>query len=291
MNPDMNITDNMDKVCDDKESEAKYDDSFFSALDIVVNALDNVAARQYIDGRAVQNKKPLIDSGTLGPKGHVQVVLPFLTESYGSQKDPKGNEVPVCTLKYFPTEIEHCIEWTRDFSFEALFVKKPKQWQQLLDEKDLSATLKKPWAGGIDFKVLQNAVKLLNSQPKTFEDCVHYGRQKFENYFKNKTIQLLYNKPLDMVDEQGKKFWVSPKRPPTIIEFDWNDETHRNFVYHTAWLWAHCWGIKPEADQEKIKQVYTYLSSFHFEYLFKFTFSILTFLSVRNHNKTSKVRP
>ncbi len=33
-------------------------------------------------------QKPLIDSGTLGTKGNTQVVVPFLTESYGSSRDP-----------------------------------------------------------------------------------------------------------------------------------------------------------------------------------------------------------
>jgi len=37
----------------------------------------------------------MIDSGTLGPKGHVQVVNPFKTESYSSQNDPEANnEIP-----------------------------------------------------------------------------------------------------------------------------------------------------------------------------------------------------
>lgn len=55
---------------------------------MVTNALDNVAARRYVDMRCVATKRPLIESGTLGPKGHVQVVIPFKTESYGSQNDP-----------------------------------------------------------------------------------------------------------------------------------------------------------------------------------------------------------
>ena len=37
-----------------------------------------------MDSRCVANKKPLLESGTLGPRGHVQVILPYLTESYGS---------------------------------------------------------------------------------------------------------------------------------------------------------------------------------------------------------------
>jgi ubiquitin-activating enzyme E1 len=30
----------------------------------------------------------MVDSGTLGTKGNTQVVVPFLTESYGSSNDP-----------------------------------------------------------------------------------------------------------------------------------------------------------------------------------------------------------
>lgn len=33
-------------------------------------------------------QKPMVDSGTLGTKGNTQVVVPFLTESYGSSNDP-----------------------------------------------------------------------------------------------------------------------------------------------------------------------------------------------------------
>ena len=57
----------------------------------------------------------MIDSGTLGPKGHVQVVIPMKTESYSSQKDPENDlEIPVCTLKMFPEETLHCVEWAKD---------------------------------------------------------------------------------------------------------------------------------------------------------------------------------
>ena len=35
--------------------------------------------------RCVSNQRPLIDSGTMGPKGHVQVIVPHVTESYTSQ--------------------------------------------------------------------------------------------------------------------------------------------------------------------------------------------------------------
>ncbi len=39
----------------------------------VVNALDNVNARLYVDQRCVYFNKPLLESGTLGPKCNTQV--------------------------------------------------------------------------------------------------------------------------------------------------------------------------------------------------------------------------
>ena len=94
-------------------------------MNLVANALDNVETRLYIDSKCVQNSIPLIESGTLGPKGHVQVILPNLTESYGSKRDPEeSNEIPYCTLKMFPEDTLHCLEWARD-KFENMFTNKP----------------------------------------------------------------------------------------------------------------------------------------------------------------------
>lgn len=64
----------------------------------------------YVDRRCVFYRKPLLESGTLGTKGHVQVVIPFLTESYGSSQDPPEKTVPICTLKNFPSAIEHTLQ-------------------------------------------------------------------------------------------------------------------------------------------------------------------------------------
>ncbi len=66
-----------------------FSDSFFESQNIVANALDNVQARRYMDMRCVSSKIPLLESGTLGPKGHVQVIIPDKTESYESLKDPQ----------------------------------------------------------------------------------------------------------------------------------------------------------------------------------------------------------
>ncbi len=52
------------------------------------------------------SRKPLLEPGTLGPKGHVQVISPYQTETYGSQADPdEETEIPFCTLRMFPEEV------------------------------------------------------------------------------------------------------------------------------------------------------------------------------------------
>lgn len=62
-----------------------------------------------MDQRCVYYAKPLLESGTLGTKGNVQVVLPHLTESYSSSQDPPEKSHPSCTIKNFPNQIEHTI--------------------------------------------------------------------------------------------------------------------------------------------------------------------------------------
>jgi ubiquitin-activating enzyme E1 len=73
-----------------------------------------------MDSRCILFQKPLLESGTLGTKGNVQVVIPHLTESYASSVDPPEQGIPICTLKHFPNKIEHTIQWARD-EFEGLF--------------------------------------------------------------------------------------------------------------------------------------------------------------------------
>ncbi|CAO1407845.1 unnamed protein product, partial [Diamesa hyperborea] len=118
MNRDVNITHHENRV--GAESEKIYNEDFYDNLDGVANALDNVDTRLFVDRKCVLYRKPLIDSGTLGTLGNVQVIVPHLTESYSSSVDPPEQSVPVCTLRHFPSAIEHTLQWARD-RFEGYF--------------------------------------------------------------------------------------------------------------------------------------------------------------------------
>ena len=70
---------------------------------------------RYVDGRCVFYEKALLESGTLGTKCNSQVVVPHLTQSYtdGPVQADDDDAIPMCTLRNFPSLIDHCIEWAR----------------------------------------------------------------------------------------------------------------------------------------------------------------------------------
>ena len=74
-------------------SNNPFDETFWSSgVDVVLNALDNVEARLFMDKQCVTNKKALVDAGTMGPKGNVQVIIPYKSESYASSVTPRNHQ-------------------------------------------------------------------------------------------------------------------------------------------------------------------------------------------------------
>jgi len=122
MNPDLNVKDYMTIVGPD--TEEVFNDDFWESQNFVVNAVDNIKARLYVDARCVWYEKPLLESGTLGTKANSQMIVPHVTQCYGDSQDPPEEAIPMCTLRNFPNQIEHCIEWSRD-KFNELFVDTP----------------------------------------------------------------------------------------------------------------------------------------------------------------------
>lgn len=118
MNPDLKVTTYQAFVC--PETEDQFNDDFWDSLDFIVNAVDNIKARLYVDRQCVWYNKPLLESGTLGTKANSQMIVPHKTQAYGDSQDPPEESIPMCTLRNFPNQIEHCIEWGRD-QFNTLF--------------------------------------------------------------------------------------------------------------------------------------------------------------------------
>ncbi|KAM7537021.1 hypothetical protein Aperf_G00000059949 [Anoplocephala perfoliata] len=245
INPQLNIESHEDKV--GVETEAVYDDAFFEALDGVANALDNVEARTYIDRRCVYYRKPLLESGTLGTKGNVQVIIPHLTESYSSSQDPPEKSTPMCTLKNFPYQIEHTLQWARD-TFEGLFAQQSNALKAYLKNPD--DYLSKVGAiVNLAAEVLEPLKKNLTAEcPKNFDDCIAWARNLWQELYSNSIRQLLFNFPPNHKTTTGAPFWSGTKRCPKPLKFDANNPTHLDFIVAAANLRAYMFGLQGSRD-------------------------------------------
>lgn len=236
------------------ETENVYDRSFFDGLDGVTNALDNVAARHYMDSRCVFFRKPLLESGTLGTKANTQVVVPDLTESYSSSQDPPEKSIPVCTLKNFPNQIEHTIQWARE-QFDELFEKPAANVNQYLTQSDYLSSLASAGDSGYAQQVEQIKEYLVDARPQTFDACIVWARLKFEENYVNIIKQLLFNLPPDAKTTTGQPFWSGPKRAPKPLVFDAHNELHLAYIVAAANIHAFNYGLHGSTDVAYIADV------------------------------------
>ncbi|XP_065199180.1 uncharacterized protein LOC135830891 isoform X2 [Sycon ciliatum] len=260
MNPDISLAVHQDRLCADTEAEAVFNCDFWKSLDGVCNALDNAKARMYVDGKCVQYGLSLLESGTLGTQGNVQVILPHKTVNYGQHSDKKAGQVPVCVLHNFPHTMEHCLPLGRS-EFAGLFEVNPEEvnkyvssasghdYVQCLKDagskaSDILDKLRghKIWGGGMVDWIGHNR------RPKVFEDCVTWARRKYENYFVNTIIQLTAIFPESHRTSSGAAFWTPPKRFPRPVAFDSNDAMCLQFVISASNLCAKVFGIKVPAS-------------------------------------------
>ena len=231
------------------DTENVFNDEFWNGIDVVVNALDNIKARQYVDRRCVFYGKPLLESGTLATKGNTQVIKPNLTECYSDSQDPPEKSIPMCTLKNFPNAIEHTLQWGRD-AFEDFFKVQPENLSKYINEPSFINDLTKQGAGTLKIgleAILKNSTTEL---PQNFEDCVRWARFTYQELFHNNIAQLLFNFPPDAMDKSGAPFWSGAKRtPPKVLNFNENDDLSMDFVVAGANLRAQIYGILPPNKQ------------------------------------------
>ena len=233
-NPRVRIEAHTSKVGDDVEGGA-FDDAFWSeGIDTILNALDNVDARLYMDSQCVAHRKGLVDAGTLGAKGNVQVVVPGQSESYGSSVDPPEPAIPVCTLKNFPYEISHTIQWGRDL-FDGLFNKRPCQMNDNID--DLASGSSLDFARRLihnlgDDAALEAAEEMSQDYHAASNDrnsaeyvetvktvSTGWAIRLAHKLFNESVEDLLRQHPLDSVDEDGEPFWTGTRRAPKALSF------------------------------------------------------------------------
>ncbi|KII73336.1 Ubiquitin-like modifier-activating enzyme 1 [Thelohanellus kitauei] len=231
------------------ETEKIFNDDFFEKTHVILNALDNVEARTYMDQKCLFYQKPLLESGTLGPKGNVQVILPNLTESYTSSYDPPEKTIPMCTLKNFPYLPEHTIQWARDL-FEGSFTQWPTLLKNFLDNPQ--SILNERNAVDTDkLKILKTS--LFHKDTVSFEDCIKWAKNIVKVQFRDEIEQLIHSFPKDRLTQHGVPFWSGTKRYPSVFEIGRSEpELYKCFITSAAKLRASNFGISCNWSDEKI---------------------------------------
>lgn len=90
--------------------------------------------------------------------------------------------------------------------------------------------------------------------PRNFGECVEWACLKFQELFSSNIKQLLFNFPRDSVTSSGTPFWSGPKRAPSPIELNVEDERHLQFIWAAANLRAFIYGLEADLDVSGVKE-------------------------------------
>ncbi|KAI5191849.1 ubiquitin-activating enzyme E1 [Nematocida minor] len=225
-----------------KETESLFNDEFYSKIDVILNALDNVEARLYVDNRAVYHKVPVIDSGTLGSKGHTQAIIPGVTEHYGNTNDPQERSIPLCTIRNFPYLPVHCVEWALA-DFKSLFFERIIEAKKYIAE---AATAE-----------LSDAIAtLIHGRPKTATEAMKYAVDLFKERFTAGPKRLCESFPKDHITEEGTLFWIPPKKMPTPVELSFDDPLHTKYLEAAYYLVLRTFAIEGNKSYDEAVKEY-----------------------------------
>ncbi|KAL4803850.1 hypothetical protein BDV18DRAFT_40003 [Aspergillus unguis] len=101
--------------------DSQFDVDWFAGFDVVFNALDNLEARRHVNKMCLAADVPLVESGTTGFNGQVQVIKKGITECYDCNSKEVPKSFPVCTIRSTPSQPIHCIVWAKSYLLPELF--------------------------------------------------------------------------------------------------------------------------------------------------------------------------
>ncbi|KAJ8328967.1 E1 ubiquitin-activating protein uba2 [Batrachochytrium dendrobatidis] len=181
--------------------ESHFDMAWFKSFDLVMNALDNIAARRHVNLMCMAANVPLIESGTAGYHGQVSLHKYLISSCYDCSPKPTERKVyPVCTIRSTPSEPIHCIVWAKNFLYNILFSSTLEEDNEI-DNSESSENAK-------NIKELKVEANALHTLRETMGHA-DYGRNVFEKIF-----QMDIQRLLDMED-----LWKTHKKP-TILDFN-----------------------------------------------------------------------
>jgi ubiquitin-activating enzyme E1 len=108
------------------EKDKILTNKFCSQKDIILISIDSQSGKEYLDKKETNCEIPMILGATLGPLAKVEIFVPFETWCLNDkiiQPDIENNVTnPPCTLRYFSTRIEDCIDWAKERFADLLII-------------------------------------------------------------------------------------------------------------------------------------------------------------------------
>ena len=160
----------------------------------------------------------------------------------------------MCTLRNFPTSIEHCIEWARD-KFDGYFINIINEVKSFIEDKDkFYSELSKEMVPSDQIekiKEISRYVKIIIN--KDFEECLKMGFEEYNKSYYDSINLILKNNPPNSLNKDGTKFWSGNKRCPNPLPFNIDNKLIFLFIKKYAQILANSMSIPIIDDDKYIK--------------------------------------
>lgn len=246
MNKNINCKDLHQKVC--KESENYFDENFWKNQDIIISAVDNDDSRSYLNDKCFKYDKILMNVGTSGVRAKADIIIPKITFPLKLDINTNKNEINMCTVKKFPSNIEHCVQWSNDL-FINLFNNNIETYNKFLSNKDgfIKQMTKDPDDVFLDkYYNIKTFIDILDKESDEKKNyrllvlSINYFYILFIKSIKN--LLLIY--PPDKTDN-GNLFWSGSRKKPSPFDLiNPNDKMTKQFLYSFCFIYSNCLKIK-----------------------------------------------
>ncbi|SLM36487.1 ubiquitin-like activating enzyme [Lasallia pustulata] len=180
--------------------DPQFNIAWFESFNLVFNALDNLDARRHVNKMCLAANVPLIESGTTGFNGQVQVIQKGKTECYDCNTKEVPKSFPVCTIRSTPSQPIHCIVWAKSYLFTEIFGTSEDEAPDL-DHSEDSDNAK-------EIETLRQESQALK-QIRESMGSDDFPRKVFDKVFKNDIDRL----------RSMEEMWKT-RRPPEALHYD-----------------------------------------------------------------------
>ena len=243
INKDMNIKSYQLLVNDDTRNI--FDDEFIDKQNILISAVDNIEARKFIDNLSTFYNKIFIDSGTEGTKANSDIYYPNESICLNDLEFNEKEEIPMCTLKFFPSKIEHCIEFSKNAFIDLfeqpindlkLIPKNEEKFKQILEETNDQIYL--------HIEVYKNIFYILENP--TFDLIIKFAYFVFKYYFQ-------YNINKILKDNQKSFLNQNYNKKPSPLEIDLKEKNTILFFKSFYFIISYILNFNQDFDLDKCK--------------------------------------